>query len=95
MFRANPLPVLGINVANEAINLGGMLGSRYALVLAPLSLVQAVTGTTSIFVYAFGVIITLVCPHLGREDVSPRNLIQKGFAAIVVAIGVALVNSVG
>ena len=94
MFRANPLPVLSINVANEAINLGGMLGSRYALVLAPLSLVQAVTGTTSIFVYAFGVIITLVCPHLGREDVSPRNLIQKGFAAIVVAIGVALVNSV-
>lgn len=95
MFRANPLPVLGINAANELINLGGSLGSRYALMLAPLSLVQAVTGTTSIFVYAFGVLITFVAPRLGREDVSARNLIQKGCAAILVAIGVALVNSVG
>lgn len=95
LFRAHPVPVLAINSANELINLGGALGSRYALVLAPLSLVQAITGTTSIFVYAFGVLITLLWPSLGREDLTPRNLLQKGFAAFVVAIGVALVNSAG
>lgn len=95
LFRAHPLPVIGINAANELINLGGSLGSRYALVLAPLSLVQAVTSTTAIFVYGFGVAITLLWPALGREDLSPRNLAQKGFAALVVTVGVFLVNNVG
>jgi hypothetical protein len=95
LFRAHPLPVLGVNAVNEVINLGGALGSRYALVLAPLSLVQAITSTTAIFVYGFGVAITLLWPALGREDLSLRNLAQKGFAALVVTIGVFLVNATG
>lgn len=93
MIRTNLGAVIAINGANELINLGGSLGTRYALLLAPLSLVQAVSGTTTIFVFAFGVALSLLFPALGREDLSARSLMQKGVSATLVAFGVFLVNS--
>ena len=92
LFRRHPGAVLGINAANELINLGGNLGARYALLLAPLSLVQAISGTTTLFVFGFGVLLTLFLPQLGREDLSWRNLLQKGGSALLIAVGVALVS---
>ena len=92
LFRRHPGAVLGINAANELINLGGNLGARYALMLAPLSLVQAISGTTTLFVFGFGVLLTLFLPTLGREDMSWRNLLQKGGSAVLIAAGVALVG---
>jgi hypothetical protein len=43
----------------------------------------------------FGVLLTLCMPELGREDLSPRNLLQKGASAALVALGVYLVNTGG
>jgi len=92
MLRANTLALVSINGSNELINIGGGLGNRYALMFAPLSLVQAIGSTTTLFVFAFGVVLSLVWPKLGRENLSSRNLIQKGIAAVLVALGVALVT---
>jgi drug/metabolite transporter (DMT)-like permease len=92
LLRTNMGALLTINGANELINLGGGLGNRYALVLAPLSLVQAVGSTTTLFVFLFGIILTLLYPRLGRESLSSRELLQKGVAALLVAVGVALVS---
>ena len=92
MLRANTAALLSINASNELINLGGSLGNRFALTLAPLSLVQAIGGTTTLFVFAFGVVLSLCCPGLGRENLSGRQLVQKGIAAAMVATGVALVT---
>jgi hypothetical protein len=93
MMRHNLAALIAINGANELINLGGSPGTRFALLLAPLSLVQAVSGTTTIFVFLFGVLLTLFIPALGREDLTPRNLLQKGTSAFLVAHGVYLVNA--
>jgi drug/metabolite transporter (DMT)-like permease len=93
MMRHNLAALIAINGANELINLGGSLGTRFALLLAPLSLVQAVSGTTTIFVFLFGVLLTLFIPAFGREDLTPRNLLQKGTSAFLVALGVYLVNA--
>ena len=92
LFHRHPGAVLGINAANELINLGGNLGARYALLLAPLSLVQAIAGTTTLFVFGFGVLLTLFLPKLGREDLSWHQLLQKGGSAVLIAVGVALVG---
>jgi uncharacterized membrane protein len=92
LLRRCPGPVLSVNAANELINLGGGLGSRYALILAPLSLVQAVGSTTTIFVFAFGIILSIFWPSLGREDLSRGELMRKGCAALLVAAGTWLVN---
>ncbi len=93
LFRTRREAMLGVNGANELINLGGGLSVRYALLLAPLALVQAVSSTTPLFVFLFGILLTRFVPKLGREDLSRRNLARKGIAAAVVAAGVVLARS--
>jgi drug/metabolite transporter (DMT)-like permease len=92
LLRSNPSAVLSINAANELINLGGGLGTRFALVLAPLSLVQAIGSTTTLFVFGFGVVLSIFLPALGRENISRRELLHKGLAAVLVAAGAVLVT---
>jgi drug/metabolite transporter (DMT)-like permease len=92
MLRANTAALLTINGSNELINIGGGLGNRYALLFAPLSIVQAIASTTTLFVFAFGVALSVFFPGLARERLSGRELTQKGIAAAFVALGVALVT---
>ena len=92
LLRQNTGALLSINASNELINLGGGLGNRYALLFAPLSIVQAIGSTTTLFVFAFGVVLSLAFPRLGRENLSGGELVQKGIAAVFVAVGVALVT---
>jgi uncharacterized membrane protein len=92
LLRSNTAALLSINASNELINLGGGLGSRYALLFAPLSIVQAIGSTTTLFVFLFGVLLSIAFPRLGREGLSGRELAQKGIAALSVAVGVALVT---
>lgn len=91
LLQTNTGALLAINGANELINLGGGLGVRFASLLAPVALVSAVSSTTTLFVFAFGIALSLLAPHVAREDLSAGNLARKGFAAGVVAVGVALV----
>jgi drug/metabolite transporter (DMT)-like permease len=92
LLRTNTAALLSINASNELINLGGALGNRYALLFAPLSIVQAIGSTTTLFVFVFGVVLSVCFPKWGRETLSGRDLVQKGVAAVLVATGVALVT---
>ncbi|HWA89911.1 MAG TPA: DMT family transporter [Rhizomicrobium sp.] len=92
MFGKNPYAVAGINGANEVINLGGGLAARYASLLGPVSLVQAIGGTTSFFVFLFGVLLSLSFPKLGREDLSTGSLVRKGAAVALIVAGVILIG---
>jgi hypothetical protein len=92
LWRANAAALLTINGSNELINLGAGLGSRYALMFAPLAIVQTIGATTTLFVFLFGVALNALFPHLAREALSLRDLLQKGGAAVLVARGVALVT---
>ena len=69
MIHSNAGALLSVNLTNELINLGGNLGMRYALLLAPLAIVQAISSTTSFFVLFFGVILSLFFPNFAREEI--------------------------
>jgi hypothetical protein len=66
---------------------------RFASLLAPVALVSAVASTTTLFVFALGVVLTLFFPGFGREDLSSRNLARKGVAALLVSAGMLLANA--
>src|SRR5258705_2981570 len=51
LLRKNPGAVMGVNAANELINLGGGLGVRYASLLAPVALVSAISATSTFFAF--------------------------------------------
>jgi hypothetical protein len=92
LLKSNGGALIAINASNELINLGGGLANRYALIFAPLAIVQAIGSTTTLFVFVFGVLLTLLFPKVSRENLSTREFAQKGIAAVLVAIGVALVS---
>jgi drug/metabolite transporter (DMT)-like permease len=92
LLRHNTNALVAINAANELINLGGGLAVRFASLFVPVVIVSAISSTTTLFVYFFGIMLTLFVPRLGREDLSAGNLIKKGAAALVVAAGVVLAN---
>lgn len=90
LFKQSPGAMIGVNAANELINLGGGLAVRYASLLAPVALVSAISSTTTLFVFLFGIFLTVFFPNCGHEDLSWVNLVRKGIAALLVAAGVAL-----
>ena len=92
LVRTNGRALLAINASNELINLGGGLANRYALIFAPLSIVQAVGSTTTLFVFVIGVFLTAFFPKVSQENLSKRELISKGLAAVLVAIGITMVS---
>jgi hypothetical protein len=93
LLRGNGPALLAINASNELINLGGGLANRYALIFAPLSIVQAIGSTTTLFVFLIGVALTALFPKVSREDLSARECISKGVAAVLVALGITLVSA--
>ena len=95
LFRKNPGAVIGVNAANELINLGGGLGVRYASLLAPVALVSAVSATTTFFVFLFAILLTVFFPSFGREDLSARNVTQKAAGGLLIMAGVALIEAFG
>ena len=92
VLRRDTAALLAISGSNELFNLGGTVGSRYALLFAPLSIVQAIGSTTTLFVFAFGVVLSVFYPRSFHEKLAVRDLAQKAVAAVVVAVGVALVT---
>jgi drug/metabolite transporter (DMT)-like permease len=92
LLKTNTQALLAINGINELVNLGGSLGSRFASLFVPVAIVSAISSTTSLFVFIFGILITIFLPHIAKEDLTLKNLIQKGIAAIFVTIGVFLIQ---
>ncbi len=92
LFRKNPGAVMGVNAANELINLGGGLGVRFASLLAPVALVSAISATSTFFVLLFGILLTIFFPRLGREDLTTRNLVQKAIGGLLIMVGVVLIE---
>jgi uncharacterized membrane protein len=93
LFRRNPGAVIGVNAANELINLGGGLGVRYATLLAPVALVSAISATTTFFVFLFAILLTLFFPKIGREELSARNVVQKAIGGLLIMAGVVLIEA--
>jgi len=93
LFRRNPGAVIGVNAANELINLGGGLGVRYATLLAPVALVSAISATTTFFVFLFAILLTVFFPKIGREELSARNVIQKAVGGLLIMAGVVLIEA--
>ncbi len=92
LLRINGKALLAINASNELINLGGGLANRYALIFAPLSIVQAVGSTTTLFVFLIGVLLTVLFPAISRENLTKRECVSNGLAAVLVAAGITLVS---
>jgi fucose permease len=65
------------------------------MLLAPVGLVAAISATSTFFVFLFGILLSLLFPRLGREDLSARNLSQKAAGGLLIMAGVILIEVQG
>jgi transporter family protein len=87
-IKKNGNKIVGLNVANEIINIIPKILINYATLLAPLALVWAVAGVQPIFVFILGILLTLYLPKYFDEDISKRRLIKNFIWVTVGIIGI-------
>jgi uncharacterized membrane protein len=90
-FKINKGKILGLNSLNEAVNIGALIIFTFATLLAPLSLVWAINGFQPVFVFLIGLFLTLMFPHIIKEEINARIIIQKIIFMIIIFVGTYLI----
>lgn len=72
------------------VNMAGRLAFNYSLLLAPLALVQLVQGSQSIFVLIISILLALLIPKYGKENLSRKHMAQKVVSILIVIAGTCL-----
>ena len=64
----------------------------YATLLAPVALVLLVNSFQSLFVYIFGVVLTLFIPRVAKESLGGMKMLQKGVGIGLMLVGGFLIS---
>lgn len=95
VFKKNSLPVISLNSFNEIIFIIGEAIFAYATLLAPVALVMTVNGFQPVFVFIFGIFLTLFFPNLGKENMSKNVLTQRILAIGIITVGTYFLGASG
>ena len=79
--------ILGLNSMNETLTIVADSATQFATLLAPVALVLMVNGFQPLFVFVIGLGLTLFFPHISKEKIQKRHLIQKIGAILVMLVG--------
>jgi uncharacterized membrane protein len=91
-FVRNMSPALGIFGLNEFVVANtGMLINLWAISRGPVSLVTAVTATTSLFLLAYGFVLALVFKGALGEQISKGSVTIKVVSTATMVAGVAVI----
>lgn len=92
MIKNNGIKVVILNVINEIIGLVGEIATVFAVLFAPVAMVQSLTGLQPVFVLILGIFLTLVFPKFVKESLSRNHLLQKIIGVVIVTVGVFLLD---
>lgn len=92
MQRKKAPTVLALNIANEAIYLGGALIANYAMLLGSVAVVQAIVSVQSVYMIGIGVLVTWLAPHILTENMSHKRLLQKAFCILAIVAGSVMLS---
>lgn len=91
VFEKGSKGIFALNLLNEILDVGAGLIFRFATLLAPIALVQAVNGFQPFFVFFYGSLITLLFPGIIKENLTKRHIAHKLISIIVLFIGTYLI----
>lgn len=89
--RSEGATMFGINISGELINTVANSAKNFAALLVPVALVYSVEALQPIFIFIFGVIITIFFPKISQEDISRKALIQKGLPILFMILGTIII----
>ncbi len=85
--------IFGLIFLTQLLTIVGDFIASYAILLAPVAIVSAVLGLQPLFVFIYGLLLTLFLPWFVKESLNKRELIQKIAAIVLVIIGGWLIGS--
>lgn len=86
-FRIQSKQIIGINLASEGLTMVGNLSLLYAVLLAPVALVQLTTNLQPAMVLGIGIILTVFFPTIATEKISTKHLLHKLGSISIMFIG--------
>jgi len=92
VLRQSKLNVLGLVALNETLSLAAKTATNLASLLAPLALISTVHGLQPLFVFVYGVLLTLYLPRYGSERLNAGIIFQKVAAITLMVIGTSLLT---
>lgn len=84
--------IIGLNTLNEILNISATIIFSFATLLAPLALVWVVNGFQPVFIFFIGIFLTIFFPHIIKENLSAKIVIQKIIFILIIALGTYLLN---
>ena len=82
--KRNPLLLVALDMA---LGVAATVLLQYAISLGSVSLVNALAGVQYALLIIFSALISKFFPQIFREDFSAKQILQKGVAVIIIAIG--------
>jgi drug/metabolite transporter (DMT)-like permease len=92
LIRSNGKKIFGLNIASETLTIIGNITADYAVLLAPVALVLLLSVTQPVFVFVFGVIISLLFVNLPKEKLTKKHIIQKIVSIVIIVVGSVLIS---
>ncbi len=89
-FKNDGITISGINLLNESINTIANSSKNFAALLVPVALVYSVEALQPMFIFFFGIIVSVFFPKIIKEDISRKALIQKTLFIVLMIIGTIL-----
>ena len=93
ILKENKMAIIALSGINEIIAVVAGLAFTFAVLLAPLALVQTVNGFQPFFVFLYGLILTLFFPDIVTESLSRKHLLQKIITIAVMLLGTYILNT--
>jgi drug/metabolite transporter (DMT)-like permease len=91
VVRKNGPTGLALNSLNEILGIIGEAAFVFAMLLAPVALVQVVSGFQPVFIFIYGVLLTLFFPKIANESLGKKDLAQKIIGIAIIVVGTLLI----
>lgn len=91
-FKTLSNNIMLIVILSVGLDFMGLIFYNLAVSMAPVSLVSALAGIQSVFVFLFSAFLSVKYPQLLREDLNRSTVIQKLLAISLIVIGTMMIT---
>ena len=92
LLRQQKVAVVGLIALSKILFSVSEAVTLYATLLAPVALVLLVNSFQSLFVFTFGIVLTLFFPRVANESLGRTKILQKGAGIGLMLVGGYLIS---
>jgi drug/metabolite transporter (DMT)-like permease len=92
LFKQHKAAVVGLIALSRILVSVSEAVTLYATLLAPVALVLLVNSFQPLFVFTFGIVLTLFLPRVAKESLGRTKMLQKGVGIGLMLVGGYLIS---